>query len=247
MRRTVFTACPVLICGLLTVGLWQSALFSQVPRSPGDGTSQRPELTEHFHRMLRYHLRMDGNVPDGSVLFIGDSLVQGLCTDAVACPSVNYGIGQDTTVGVLTRLPRYRSLLRASALVLEIGANDLDRRDNQQIIENYRQILDAVPRTVPVVCSAVLPVNERLLSPPDESANARICDFNALLEALCAADSRCVFVNSASRLVDADGNLAAALQDGDGVHPNSDGNRIWIEELRAALRKALANVSSVAP
>jgi len=190
---------------------------------------------------------MDGNVPDGSVLFIGDSLVQGLCTDAVACPSVNYGIGQDTTIGVLTRLPQYRSLLRASALVLEIGANDMSRRDNQQIIENYRQILDAVPRSTPVVCSAVLPVNERLLSPPDESAIARIRDFNALLEALCSADLRCVFVDPANRLVDADGNLAAALQDGDGVHPNSDGNRIWIDELRAALQKARAHVSSVAP
>ena len=247
MRRTAVIAYPVLICGTLAVVLWQSALFSQVQSNLVSVTPQNGEITDHFRRMLRYHLRMDGYVPDGSVLFIGDSLVQGLCTDAVACPSVNYGIGQDTTVGVLTRLPQYRSLLRASTLVLEIGANDMNRRDNQQIIENYRQILDAVPRTVPIVCSAVLPVNERLLSPPDESANARIHDFNALLEALCSADSRCVFVNPANRLVDADGNLAAALQDGDGVHPNSDGNRIWIEELRAALQKARADVSSVAP
>ncbi|MEN6429162.1 MAG: GDSL-type esterase/lipase family protein [Phycisphaerales bacterium] len=245
MRRVVLGTCPICVCLLIAFVPGQSSLFSQ-PKS-GGVTPQNGEITDHFRRMLRYHLRMDGNVPDGSVLFIGDSLVQGLCTDAVACPSVNYGIGQDTTVGVLTRLPQYRSLLRASALVLEIGANDMSRRDNQQIIENYRQILDAVPRSVPVVCSAVLPVNERLLSPPDESANARIRDFNVLLETLCSADSRCVFVNPANRLVDADGNLAAALQDGDGVHPNSDGNRIWIDELRAALQKARAHVSSVAP
>lgn len=239
MRRSAVIACPVVICGVLLVVLWQSALFSQVPRSPGDGTSQRPETTEHFHRMLRYHLRMDGNVPDGAVVFIGDSLTQGLCTDAVACPSVNYGIGSDTTVGVLMRLPHYRSLLRASALVLEIGPNDMNRRDNGQIIENYRRILEAVPPSVPVVCSAILPVNERLTWLREEGVNARIRGFNALLKALCSENPRWVFVDPTSRLVDAEGNLSARLQVGDGVHLNSDGNRIWIEELRTAVQECL--------
>lgn len=246
MRRVVGKTSSVCVCGLIVFVLWQSSLFSQ-SQPTSEGTSPNPEITDHFRRMLRYHLRMDGNVPDGAVLFVGDSLFQGLCTDAVACPSVNYGIGQDTTVGVLVRLPQYRSLLRASAMVLEIGANDLDRRDNRQIIENYRRILEAVPRSVPVVCCAMLPVNGRLMSPPDESANARIREFNASLKALCSGDPRCVFVDPTNRLVDAEGNLAAALQDGDGVHPNSDGNRIWIEELRTAVQKARSIVSSVAP
>ncbi len=246
MRRVVGKTSSVCVCGLIVFVLWQSSLFSQ-SRPTSEGASPNPEITDHFRRMLRYHLRMDGNVPDGAVLFVGDSLFQGLCTDAVACPSVNYGIGQDTTVGVLARLPQYRSLLRASALVLEIGANDMNRRDNRQIIENYRRILDAVPRSVPVVCCAMLPVNEGLLSPPEKSVNARIREFNASLKALCSGDPRCVFVDPTSRLVDAEGNLAAALQDGDGVHPNSDGNRIWIEELRTAVQKARSIVSSVAP
>jgi len=189
---------------------------------------------------------MDGNVPDGAVVFIGDSLVQGLCCDAVACPSVNYGIGSDTTVGVLGRLAKYRSVSRASAVVLVIGSNDLDRREDSRILENYRRILEAIPRSVPVVCNAILPVNERLLPVSDRGANVRIQGFNARLKALCEGDSRCVFVDPCPHLVDSEGNFATPLQDGDGVHPNSDGNRIWIDELRTAIRKAQSVDSSLA-
>lgn len=196
--------------------------------------------------MLRYHLRMDGNVPDGAVVFVGDSLTQGLCADAVACPSVNYGIGSDTTVGVLERLPKYRCVSRASAVVLAIGSNDLDRRGDAEIIENFRRILAAVPQALPVVCSAVLPVNEPLLPASDRGANARISGLNAGLKALCEGDARCVFMDAGPRLVDSEGNLSTTLQDGDGVHLNCEGNRIWIEELRAAVRTARSIVSSLA-
>ena len=108
---------------------------------------------------------MDGNVPDRSVVFIGDSLTQGLCSDAIACPSVNYGVGNDTTVGVLARLPEYQSLRCASAIVLAVGVNDIMFRDNQHIVQNYRRILASLPQSVPIVCSAVLPVNEPIYGP----------------------------------------------------------------------------------
>lgn len=197
------------------------------------------EISEYYKRMLCYHVRMDGNVPDRSVVFIGDSLTQGLCSDAVSYPSVNYGIGGDTTVGVLTRLAEYRqSLRRASAVVLAIGVNDMKFRDNHQIVENYRRILQVLPEKVSVVCSAVLPVNEDIYSNPSIVNNARITDLNASLKVLCSTDLRCIFVDARRRLIDANGNLSTAFQDGDGIHLNAVGNRIWIEELRDGLSKA---------
>lgn len=197
------------------------------------------EITEHYRRMLRYHRRMDGNVPDRSVVFIGDSLTQGLCSDAVYHPSVNYGIGSDTTVGVLTRLPEYEHSLRgASAVVLAIGVNDMKFRDNREIVENYRHILGLLPTGAGIVCSAVLPVSERTYSQHSVVNKARIADLNASLRNLCSADPRCTFVDPYSRLVDADGNLLAALDDGDGIHLNAAGNRIWIDALRDGLNKA---------
>lgn len=197
------------------------------------------EITEHYTRMLRYHRRMDGHVPDQSVVFLGDSLTQGLCTDAVAQPSVNYGIGSDTTVGMLGRLTTYsNSLNRASAVVLAIGVNDLLFRDNREIAENYRRILERLPAGTPVVCSALLPINEHTYARGTPVSNARIAELNQLLRDQCAAFPRCVFVDARSQLVDSDGNLRSSLEDGDGIHLNAAGNRIWSEVLRVGLQQA---------
>lgn len=163
MRRATFITYLILVHGLLALVLWKSDFLLRVERKLG-WTPQVQELAGYYRTMLHHQVRMDGIVPDKAVVFIGDSLIQGLYTDAVVRPSVNYGIGGDTTVGVLARLSEYRSLLRASAVVLAIGVNDMKFRDNQEIIHNYRSILQILPRTVPLVSSAVLPVNEAMIS-----------------------------------------------------------------------------------
>jgi len=121
---------------------------------------------------------------------------------------------------------------------LAIGVNDMKFRDNHQIVENYRRILQVLPEKVSVVCSAVLPVNEDIYSNPSIVNNTRITDLNASLKVLCPTDLRCIFVDARRRLIDANGNLSAAFQDGDGIHLNAVGNHIWIEELRDGLSKA---------
>ena len=242
MRRATFITYLVLVHGVLALVLWKSDFLLRVQRKLG-GPPAVQEITDHYKRMLRYQVRMDENVPDRSVVFIGVSLIQGLCSDAVACPSVNYGVGSDTTVGVLARLPEYHSLRRASAVVLAIGVNDISFRDNQHIVHNYQRILDAIPQGVSIICSAVLPVNEPIYG-PSEVNNVRILDLNTALKALSSRDARCVFVDVGSSLVDASGNLSAAFQDGDGIHLNGVGNRIWIDELRNAITKAQQKRSS---
>lgn len=215
--------------------LWKSDFLLRLERKLG-GT-QRTEVTSSLYAsMLQFHSRMDENVPDKAVVFIGDSLVQGLYTNAVASPSVNYGIGGDTTIGVLGRLPAYGSLLRASTVILAIGFNDLKFRDNGEIIQNYRRILQSLPPTLPVVCSGVLPVVETN-PPPGSITNERVREINVALEALCAEHKRCVFVDIGSKLFDTRGNILMTFYEADGVHLNSAGNRIWIEELQVAVRK----------
>lgn len=233
-RHGILIAYLILVHVFLALVVWKSDFLPRVKRKLEVAQGVH-KASGHYESMLQYHLRMDGNVPNKAVVFIGDSLVQGLHTNAVACPSVNYGIGGDTTVGVLGRMPQYRSLLRASAVVLAIGFNDMNLRDNQGIIQNYRRILKTLPPDVPLVCSAVLPVNEAKLSTGSVS-NARIRDLNAGLKALCQEDGRRLFLDIGGRLVDTKGDLSAAFQDGDGVHLNSAGNGIWIEELRVAVR-----------
>ncbi|HDP35802.1 MAG TPA: hypothetical protein ENN29_11915, partial [Candidatus Hydrogenedentes bacterium] len=208
----VFTAAIL----ALSVGVVHGAERS--PQAcPGEG-----ELTEHFRRMTTYHGRMDGNVPEGAVLFIGDSITQGLCVAAVSARGVNYGIGSDTTAGVLERLPLYRSMERAAAVVLAIGVNDLRRRDDEAILENFAAIISYCAKRAPLVVSAVLPLDEQVKT-VDENRNERIAALNEKIAALCERNERCIFVDASPLLRDASNNLSPEYHVGDGVHPNTAG------------------------
>lgn len=219
---------------ILLVIAFANAFAERSPQAlPGDG-----ELGEHFRRMNTYHGRMDGSVPEGAVLFIGDSITQGLCVAAICEHGVNYGIGSDTTAGVLDRLPLYSSIARAAAVVLAIGVNDLGRRDNEFILENMREILKYVTEDAPVVVSAILPLDENVAS-VGKDRNTRIAQLNKSIESLCGEFPDSVFVDASPLLLDDAGNLAESHHVGDGVHPNTKGYEVWIKVLREGLVKAI--------
>lgn len=194
-----------------------------------------PEFTDHFYRMLKYHKRMDGNVPQGAVVFIGDSMIQALYVSAITPLAVNYGIGADTSRGILKRLPEYHSLARASAAVIAIGINEIGRYSNEEMLANYRAIVNALPEHLPIVFSAALPVDEKIYGA--KGINERIRSLSASLRALCATSQRLFFVDAGPLLIDEDGNLADALHDGDGFHLTAAGNEVWIRQLREALER----------
>lgn len=184
---------------------------------------------ERYQFAITYHARMDGTVPDHSVLFIGDSFTAGLCTDSVISPSVNYGIGSDTTEGVLRRLPLYTSsMTRASAVVLEIGINDMEKRSDEVIIGNICKIVHTIPKGPRIFLCAIMPASAG-------NANARRTQIiNARLrETALALD--CGFIDPTPLLTDTEGFLLRAYSDNDRVHLNLEGNKIWIKELRRAL------------
>jgi lysophospholipase L1-like esterase len=237
MKKRIILAYAIGIHMLLGVVLLKSDFIQRVQYKLGVRTSQS-EITDHFHRMLSYHSRMDGNVPNQSVIFIGDSITQGLCVTAVANPSVNYGVGNDTTVGVLQRLPVYRSLEKASAVVIAIGINDMRYRSNDKILYNYRSIADKISLAVPVIFSAVLPIDEDARDEWQGVNNRRIKELNSKLKDWTETSARLRYVDAGSRLVDERGNLADELYDNDGVHLNSLGNAIWIQQLRESVNDA---------
>ena len=222
------------VMGLRRGGLAALLLCAALAALAAPAADPSPEITEHYTRMMKYHGYMDGSVPEGAVLFIGDSITQGLCTSAVCDRGVNYGIGSDTTVGVLQRLPEYRSMDRARAVVVAIGVNDLRRRDNAALLDNYRKIAGAVAGRAPLLFSAVLPLDERVRE-ENRGVNARIRELNAGLAALCAERGDCRMVDVFDALLDAEGSLAAEHHTGDGVHLSDKGYAVWIAALRGAL------------
>lgn len=193
------------------------------------------EISTHYQNMVVTHRRMDATVPAQAVIFIGDSITAGLATSAVSAPSVNYGIGADTTLGVLQRLPYYHSIDAASAVVIAIGINDLPRRTNDSILQNYKEILDNLAGRTKIVVSAILPVDERASNHP--LANERIAQINAALAKLAKNYPQVVFIDSGQKLQDSNGNLSALAHTGDGIHLSANGYQIWIGELKAALNK----------
>ena len=192
-------------------------------------------MTEHYYLMLKFHERIDATVQPGSIVFFGDSLVQGLHIPAIAPISVNYGVGSDTTSGLKKRLSLYESVSEAKAIVIAIGINDVRYGLSQeQILENYRQIIQDLPADIPILISGILPIDERL-NPDWRGFNQKISEINTALEAYANAENL-LFINVTEQLIDTDKNLADQYHD-DGLHLNAVGNQVWINKLEQFLSK----------
>lgn len=197
------------------------------------------EITEHYERMTTYHGRIDVNVSPGSIIFIGDSITQGLATSEVSDRSVNYGIGSDTTVGVLRRLKLYDSISEADAVVILIGVNDFRHRDSDSIVTNYEKIINSISDSSKVVAVSILPIDEGLRSfnPSTEGIHAS----NNGIKSISRNHSNMTFCDVNSYLSNEKGDLEKRFHIGDGVHLNQQGNAILIQRLRSCLD--LAGVS----
>lgn len=177
-------------------------------------------------------------LPDGSILFIGDSIIEGLAESSIAPNAANFGIGGDTTFGVLQRLPNYGSRKTASAIVLSIGVNDLKHRENEEIIENYRQILDDLTEHCPVIACSVLPLDNSIKSRSKLiRLSDRIAPLNEELAKLVADTERCTFVDLTKALSNSQGNLRTELHVGDGIHLSEAGYKVWTGLVQSELEK----------
>jgi len=191
------------------------------------------ELSPYYDLLTIMHKRQDANTPEDITVFIGDSITQGLATSAVSTLSINYGIGSDTTQGVLKRITAYQSLHKAKAMVLAIGVNDLKRRNDQEIIANFQKILTLIPTDLPVILSAILPVDETV--PSMKLKNKRITHLNKLIFELANKFTNVIFLDASQQLQSVDLNLNSHFHIGDGLHLNAQGYDVWIEQLKSKL------------
>jgi lysophospholipase L1-like esterase len=188
----------------------------------------------YFNNMVTFHQRVSGNLPDGSVIFIGDSIIQGLAVNAVADRAVNFGIGGDTTTGAVYRIKSYQNMEAAASIVIAIGINDLAINDKQTIAANITRILNELPAKTLVLLSAILPVDESL-DPKLEGYNQRIIAINQELRKLAVRNTMVKLVNIGHLLIDSKGQLRSEFHVGDGLHLNSDGYTVFINELKRCL------------
>ena len=195
-------------------------------------TFDREKNEKCYRNQRTFSLRVAQDIPDNAIVFVGDSLVRGLCVAAVAPYAVNLGIGRDTTMGVLQRIGQYNTLQRARAVVLLVGINDLIQGKQNGIIARYSSILRKLPRNVDIISNALLPVDERMT---DKVRNRDILSINKALQVSCSRYANCHFFDCTEKFIDFSGNLEAQYHIGDGIHLNRLGYGIWIENLKTIL------------
>ena len=171
-------------------------------------------------------MRKADAAPAGAVALFGDSIAHGLAEFEVSPVAVNFGLGGDTVAGVTGRLRAASADDSASAVVVHVGTNDLARRGADEVAREWASLLDAVPAGVPVVASAVLPVDSDARG-PEGGRNGRAAAFNELARAACERRPGCTFVPSPFSAP-----LSRRFHVGDGLHLNRAGS--------ARLARALA-------
>ena len=186
---------------------------------------------EHYRYSLFSQKMVDKNMKKGSIVFIGDSMIEGLCTSCIVNNSINYGIGGDGTIGVINRVKEYTFLKDASAIVLEIGINDMPYLDNETIIKNYKKILNSIPKNIPIIINSIFPIDESI-NMFRYGHNKRIRELNNELKKLSQKSPNYNFLDIFDEFLDKNNNLSKELHIGDGIHLNEIGYDKWIRKLK---------------
>ena len=160
-----------------------------------------------------------------ATVFLGDSITKrfNLC-EFFEDPSIlNRGIFSDTTHGVLLRLEENVNNLNVSKLFLLIGFNDLEFRNNNEIIQNIMKILSKV-QARKIFVQSLLPVRI-----DKKGTNARIMEINSELKKVCG-EKGLSYIDLHSKFADIEGRMAKEYSS-DGIHPNILGYKIWFKAI----------------
>lgn len=225
--------------GLTVAIIWDPASVQRVKKF----LFQTQESQGEYRGIVIAHSDATKSMPDGTVVFLGDSRMRDLDVTAVADrPAMNLSIGGDTTEGLLYRIPRYHRLDRCRLVILGVGVNDLSHFSDDEIHHNYVGVLTSLKdlgvRRI-LVCS-ILPVaatyhqaNSAWLR-GHRTSNPRIAAVNEQLRALCTHHLGAEFVDTTADVVDQSGNLRPDFSL-DGLHLNEAGSRAWADALRRQL------------
>ena len=181
-------------------------------------------------------------VPQGRVVFIGDSITDGwrLEESFPGKPYVNRGISGQTTAQMLVRFYPDVLALKPAAVVIFAGTNDIARNNGPQTLQMIQHNIMAMVELaqghgLKVVLASVMPISDRTMQPAGRGTGAAprprvqsvqrppadIVRFNAWLKSY-AAEKGAVLADYYTATVDASGFLREGITN-DGLHPNAQG------------------------
>lgn len=117
-------------------------------------------------------------------------------------------------------------------LVICPSADNISMTNEEQIKSVYTTLINAVKAKSPdtkIICCSLTPIASNYQY--EDITNELIQKVNGWIAA--AAESNSVkYLDMASGLVGDDGFLPQTYQDGDGMHLNAEGMKVWLEYLR---------------
>ena len=179
------------------------------------------------------------------LLFVGDSITDGWRNagqpvwDANWAPykAANFGIGGDTTQGVLWRMQNGElDGYKARLIVLMLGTNNINRNPNDEIVDGDRLIVEEFKKRQPqakVLILGIFPRAQQASDPYRES----IKDINSKLARL-ADNKQVFFMDIGEKFLAPDGTLTPEIMP-DGLHPNLRGYKIWADAISARVKELM--------
>ena len=232
-QRAVFDAYPYLL---------------QVTPRPDVNSALVPNLLPMFEEK---HANNKARAAQGNVdvLFMGDSITDFWRNDSGRFAGkpvmdefwsdleiANFGIAGDTTQGVLYRLDNGEGEgFSPKAIMLMIGTNNTRANIAGEIAEGIGAVVLSLRNHFPDAKILLLGVFPR--STPDSPLRPQIAEINSIISRL--HDGEHVFYKDIGAVFLApDGSIPESIMS-DGLHPGTDGYRLWAEAVDGDLRALL--------
>jgi lysophospholipase L1-like esterase len=190
-----------------------------------------------FRSAYSLQQRIDQAMRKSPVIFLGDSITEGLPPLQDLPRSLNLGFGGSTTLSTAAMIGGYRHFDQVAVVVLNVGANDLcdEHASSQEFERRLRRLSAALPARIRIVWSSILPVDPNSPRAVCAVQPNTIRQANSIIAGVCKERESCIYSDGFSKLADARGYLAPQFHVGDGVHLNPRGYEVWSDQLRRDL------------
>lgn len=196
--------------------------------------------TDHYRKRFEY-FRQNPVVEKGSIIFVGDSMIEGGKWEEYfpEASIANRGIIGDNTEGMSNRMDEVIHA-KPSILFLSGGVNDISQDvKTKDIVNNFRSMIrrvkDQSPQTV-IYLQSAFPINnsfaryKRLIG-----KESKILELNKALKKM-ADQEKIVFINNYPIYLDEDGKTLKAEYTNDGLHLKADAYLLWANNIRQYIK-----------
>lgn len=197
---------------------------------------QEVQETLFYQKSVAYHQRQALNISRDTVVFFGDSMVQGLNVSSLTDNALNFGIGGDTLPALAQRISLFEELQRSRGVVIGVGINSVGHLDATQLIETQEQLITSLHHLPMQLWLAILPTSEAF-SAKERKKLTEIKQINRAAEAVCLTIKNCHFLSPPSGLLSKTGYLKESMHT-DGIHLGKLGYEIWHKDIQTKLDSA---------